>query len=133
MTPLMKAGSALFALVSLLVGFVALNGNISHAKTEQLIISEISKYESLIKTNVKKLHKLDNGIQLYSFQYISDTTRYVGLMADDLATNDKYRWAVINMGHGHYMINYEKLGLQLITLETWQKEGPTAVNIIASR
>lgn len=125
--------SALYALF--FIGFVLgeMTIGVSEAKTEQLNIKEISEYESLIKTKVKKLHKLENGLQLYSFQYISDTTRYVGLMADDLAGNEKYKWAVVNMGEGHYMINYEKLGLKLVTYKMWLKKGPKAVNIALNK
>ncbi len=121
----MKTG-AMIALVAMFLGVLGFFDNASIAKSGDLNISEIAQSEVRIKTNIKKLHKLDNGIQLYSFQYRSDPIQYVGVMADEIAANEKYRGAVVAMGEGHYTVNYEKLGLQLITLETWQKEGQNA-------
>ena len=113
-------------LVTMTLGMLGFFNHPSSAKSDDLVISEIAQSEVRIKTSIKKLHKLENGIQLYSFRYRSDPVQYVGVMADEIAANKATRNAVVSMGKGHYTVNYEKLGLQLITLETWQKEGPKA-------
>ncbi len=95
-------------------------------------ISKIRDYEENIKHKFNKLLTLENGLNIYSFQYKSEPTIYVGFLAHDLAQNEKFKQFVIHMGDGHYAIDYEKLGFQPITLATWQKAGINAFKTTTS-
>ncbi len=76
-----------------------------------------------LKQNIKYLTKLDNGLKIYSFEYIEknslDKTEYVGVMAQDLLKDIRYKDAVVVMDNGFYAVNYNALGLKMISLEKW--------------
>ena len=111
-----------------LLGFFDTN---SQAKDDNFEISEkikqIKKSEEQIKRNIKLIATLENGLNVYSFQYKSEPTIYVGFLAHDLAQYSKFKHHVIHMGEGHYAIHYEKLGFQTITLKSWQQSGVNAL------
>ena len=83
----------------------------------------IKAAEEKIKRNIKKIDTLENGLNIYSFQYKSEPTTYVGFLAHDIAEHEKYKHLVIKMSEGVYAIHYEKLGFHPITLQTWQQAG----------
>lgn len=120
----------LIALMLVPLGFY---NNIGQAKDKSEIrldanfIEMVTRSEKEIKRNVTKLATLESGISIFRYQYQNDKTVYVGLMADDLAKNKLFKPYVVHMGEGHYAINYERLGLYPITLETWEKEGLAAM------
>ena len=104
-----------------------LKNSVENINVQNEIIKWIKKSEESIKRNIKKIAKLENGLNLYSFQYKSEPTIYVGFLAHELAQNSKFKQHVIHMGEGHYAIHYEKLGYQTITLKTWQQSGINAL------
>ncbi len=128
MNVMFKTGAMLTLVATMLIplGFY---DNISQANAKSDVrlsdnlVEMVTASELAIKRNVKKLTTLSSGLTLYSFQYRNDPTTYVGLMADDLVKNSLYKPYVISMGEGHYVIHYEKLGLHIVTLETWKQEG----------
>lgn len=74
----------------------------------------------------------DLGIQLYSWKYCNDDpTRYVGVMAQDLLARTDLAHAVVIISEGefagYYAVNYQDLGLKMITEAEWQEQGMTAV------
>ena len=78
------------------------------------------------KKDIVYLATLENGIRLYSFRYIrDDATVHVGVMAQDLLGQEAYRDAVIMMKTGFYAVNYEKLGLRMVTLNEWNLKPQT--------
>lgn len=83
----------------------------------------IKAAEEKIKRNIKKIDTLENGLNIYRFQYKSEPTTYVGFLAHDIAEHQKYKHLVIKMSKETYTIHYEKLGFQLITWQTWQQAG----------
>ena len=79
--------------------------------------------DARLKMNVTPVAVLPNGLTLYSFQYRREpTTTYVGVMAQDLLNSDKreFRDAVIVGGDGYYAVNYDALGLRMLSLDEWQ-------------
>lgn len=121
---------ALIAIFLLPMGFydsVSQANDKSDARLDATLVEMIALSERKTKHNINKIGTLSSGLTLYSFQYHNDKTTYIGLMADELAKHQAFKSYVVHMGEGSYMINYEKLGLQQITLETWEKEGLTAL------
>jgi hypothetical protein len=79
-----------------------------------------------LKMNITPLAVLPDGLKLYSFQYRRNpTTIYVGVLAQDLLNSEKreFRNAVIVGTHGYYAVNYDALGLKMLTLEEWHRVG----------
>ena len=72
-----------------------------------------------LKRDIVELVALENGIKLYSFRYLWEDTVYVGVMAQDLLEHESYKDAVVIQQSGFYAVHYERLGLQMITLEEW--------------
>lgn len=72
-----------------------------------------------LKRDIVELVTLGNGIKLYSFRYLWEDTVYVGVMAQDLLEHESYKDAIVIQQSGFYAVHYERLGLQMITLEEW--------------
>lgn len=87
------------------------------------IIAEAS--DERLKQNIKVVKELDSGIRLYSFNYkqgfgLDSQTPFVGVMAQDLLKDSKYKHAVTFKENGFYAVNYASLGLRMITQDEWQ-------------
>ena len=72
-----------------------------------------------LKKQIKLLATLDNGIKIYSFEYLWSDVTFVGVMAQDLLENPEWENAVVMMSNGFYAVNYSMLGLQMTTQEQW--------------
>ncbi len=112
--------------VSLLGLFESGSRAYDEAKLSDNNIELIKKSEYRIKRNIEKITTLEDGLNLYRFQYRSEPNIYVGFMANDLARHQKYKHFVVDMGAGNYTIHYEKLGFQPITYKEWQISGMSA-------
>ena len=78
--------------------------------------------DAQLKRNITPVAVLPNGITLYSYQFRRDpTTTYVGVLAQDLlnSENREFRDAVIVGTNGYYAVNYDALGLKMLTLDEW--------------
>jgi hypothetical protein len=80
-----------------------------------------------LKHDIRLLSTLDNGIGLYSFRYLWSDTEYVGVMAQDLVGDERYKNAAIMTPAGYYAVDYAKLGLRMTTLDAWRADGLDAV------
>ncbi len=68
------------------------------------------------------------GVGIYSWRYRNeDPTRYVGVMAQDLLANSELSDAVsvASTGRfaGHYQVNYDKIGLKMLTEDEFARRG----------
>jgi hypothetical protein len=71
-----------------------------------------------LKQDVVQVGKLDNGIGLYRFSYKGDDhTAYVGVMAQEVQT--VMPTAVARGSNGYLLVNYDRLGFQMMTWEQW--------------
>ncbi len=78
--------------------------------------------DARLKMNITPVALLANGIALYSYQFQRDpTTTYVGVLAQELlnSENREFRDAVIVGADGYYAVNYDALGLKMLTLDEW--------------
>jgi len=94
---------------------------ISHSSGQVRELEVVS--DARLKTAIKPVAVLPNGLTLYSFKFRSDpTTTYVGVLAQDLLKSDSpnFRHAVVVMPNGYYSVNYAQLGLKMFTLDEWQ-------------
>jgi hypothetical protein len=71
-----------------------------------------------LKQDVVQVGKLDNGIGLYRFSYKGDDhTAYVRVMAQEVQT--VMPTAVARGRNGYLLVNYDRLGFQMMTWEQW--------------
>jgi hypothetical protein len=78
--------------------------------------------DARLKMNITPVAVLPNGLTLYSYQFRRDPTMtYVGVLAQDLLNSKKceFRDAVIVGTDGYYAVNYDALGLNMLTLDEW--------------
>jgi hypothetical protein len=73
-----------------------------------------------LKRDIAHVATHDDGLELYSFRYLWLDEAYVGVMAQDLLADPAKRDAVSLHPSGYYMVDYDKLGLHMVTLEEWQ-------------
>ncbi|MHB1865223.1 MAG: tail fiber domain-containing protein [Candidatus Saccharimonadales bacterium] len=73
-----------------------------------------------LKTHIKYLKTLDNGINIYEFQYIWGGPSYIGVMAQEIIKTHPN--AVIIGSDGYYRVNYESLGLKFLSTEDAENE-----------
>lgn len=76
-----------------------------------------------LKRDVVPVGSLDNGIDLYRYRYLWDDQAYVGVMAHEVAQIAPD--AVVHGEDGYLRVNYERLGLRLMTWEEWAAGGST--------
>ena len=77
-----------------------------------------------LKQDIVPLGRLDNGIGVYSFRYRgNDHTTYVGVMAQEVQTIVPN--AVSRGRDGYLRVDYDKLGLELLTWDEWVARGST--------
>ena len=77
--------------------------------------------------DIHLLATLDSGNKIYSFKYLWSDTNNVGVMAQDLLANPRWRDAVITLSSGFYAVDYSAIGLHMTTLKAWQSQGPAAI------
>jgi len=61
-----------------------------------------------LKENVKQI-KTEQGLPVYKFNYVWDKTPRVGVMAQDLLADDRYKDTVSVHESGYYQVDYSKL------------------------
>ena len=72
-----------------------------------------------VKRDVAEVGRLANGIGLYRFRYYWNDQVFVGVLAQEVEAIRPD--AVIRDGDGYLRVNYQKLGLNLLTWEEWTR------------
>ena len=71
-----------------------------------------------LKRDIEALGTLSNGLTLYRFKYLWSDTDMVGVMAQEVLNVAPD--AVITGEDGFYRVNYDKLGISMMTYEEWK-------------
>ena len=71
-----------------------------------------------IKKDIAAIGTLPNGLTLYRFKYLWGKTDLVGVMAQEVLKVEPR--AVTTGLNGYYRVNYEMLGLSMMTFRQWQ-------------
>jgi hypothetical protein len=66
------------------------------------------------------LARREDGVGIYRYRYLWSDEVYVGVMAQEVA--EIYPDAVTTTADGHLAVNYERLGLRLMTWGEWKGE-----------
>lgn len=72
-----------------------------------------------LKQDIVLLGRTVGGLHLYRYRYIGDSTLYVGVLAQEVAT----RWpaAVSQADSGYLQVDYGQLGIAFLTYRDWMK------------
>lgn len=123
-------------IICALIGAVVVGGVIAIASRNNnggsSSSSSSSDSDSRLKTDVRLVETLENGIKLYAYKYIGDTQTFVGVMAQEIAKMPKFSAAISLGKHGFYKVDYGKLGLRVIGLDKMQAAGAQAVQFRTS-
>lgn len=68
-----------------------------------------------LKTDIAPIGYAENGLPLYEFRYIGGTTRYQGVMAQDVLQHTPD--AVVTLPNGYFGVNYGLLGLHMTRVQ----------------
>lgn len=82
-----------------------------------------------LKSSIMHLATMLNGIRIYSFRYLWSEQVYVGVMAQDLIHHPVFGVAIRLAADGFYRVNYALLGLRMVTIEEWKRDGLAAVSL----
>ena len=76
--------------------------------TGENILTAISDFFSDIrlKTNIEFINKSPSNINIYKFNYIGDSNKYIGVMAHEVP------WAAKRHPNGYLMVDYNKLDVE---------------------
>lgn len=80
-----------------------------------------------LKRNVKLVNNFENGIKIYRFKYLWSNTEYVGVMAQDLLLT--HPSAVLTDKLGFYRVDYNSLGLQMVTYQEYLAN-PNSIHLV---
>ena len=83
--------------------------------------------DSRLKEDVRLLKVLDGGVKVYTFRYKGDNRYFVGVLAQDLLNDERYRGAVGKDENGYYLVDYSALGLKLHGEKAMRDAGKAAI------
>jgi hypothetical protein len=67
-----------------------------------------------LKRDVREAGMLENGVKLYAFRYWNDGRTFIGVSAQDLLKDERFRDAVTMSDRGYYMVNFAALGVRIV-------------------
>jgi hypothetical protein len=83
-----------------------------------------------LKRDIELIDVLDNGLRLYSYRYIGDEQLFVGVMAQDLLADEKFRHAVVKLGN-YFAVDYAAIGLTVVGGDEMRDAGNRALSLAA--
>jgi hypothetical protein len=79
----------------------------------------LGKSDRRLKTDIARVATLPSGLGLYRFRYIWGDIEYVGVMAQEVL--DVMPGAVVAGADGFLRVDYQMLGLEMLTYQTWKQ------------
>lgn len=67
-----------------------------------------------LKTDVRFVEQLENGINLYAFRYTGDVRVFVGVNAAEIQADPRHTHAVLDLGNDFLGVDYQALGLEMV-------------------
>ena len=82
-----------------------------------------------LKYGIELVDTLENGLRLYTYKYLGDDRAFVGVMAQDLADDERFAHAVHHGADGFMRVDYAALGLDVVGIEAMREAGTNAVRL----
>lgn len=80
-----------------------------------------------LKSDVRLIEQLENGINLYAFRYTGDERVFVGVNATELQADPRFAHAVADLGGSFLGVDYQALGLELVNEAEMRRAGSAAL------
>ena len=80
-----------------------------------------------LKTVVRRLGVMDNGLRVYSFRYKGDPRVFSGVLAQELLEQPEFAHAVVKGEKGFYQVDYSALGLRLYNVAAMREASAKAL------
>lgn len=94
--------------------------------------SKTAPSDSRLKRDARWVGELPGGLALYRYRYLCDEREFIGVMAQDLLTDDRYRDAVVEGEGGYYWVDYGRLGFAPADLDAMVAAGRRATRSLAT-
>lgn len=88
-----------------------IGGVLVAATVTALVAAAAYASDERLKRDIRPVETLPNGLQLYSFRYWNDDRTFVGVIAQDLLEDERFRYTVKEDESGYYMVDLAALGL----------------------
>ncbi|MCP5085545.1 MAG: tail fiber domain-containing protein [Rhodobacteraceae bacterium] len=118
-------------MICALIGVVVVGGVIALVRDNGGHTYPVSS-DARLKTNLRHVDTLDNGIRLYAFQYLGDPQTFVGVKAQELADDVRFAPTVSVGPTGYLVVDYGKLGLKLANADAMKKSAQGALAVADS-
>ena len=82
-----------------------------------------------LKRDIALLSRLDNGLGLYRYRYLWSDQVYVGVMAQEV--EKVMPEAVARGADGYLRVDYQRLGLRLMTWHEWTESSKAVLAVAA--
>ncbi len=82
-----------------------------------------------LKRDIALLSRLDNGLGLYRYRYLWSDQVYVGVMAQEV--EKVMPEAVARSADGYLRVDYQRLGLRLMTWQEWTESSKAVLAVAA--
>jgi hypothetical protein len=77
------------------------------------LLGQVPVSDTRLKRDIRYAETLPNGIRLHTFRYWNDSRVFVGVMAQELLRDARYRHAVHQTEKGYYTVDLATLGLRM--------------------
>jgi hypothetical protein len=95
-------------------GFIAVAGLVIVVVARgDLGAGALASSDARLKRDIRPVGMLSNGINLYAFRYWNDDRVFVGVLAQDLLQDARFRHAVREGEDGYYRVDLSALGLAI--------------------
>ena len=82
-----------------------------------------------LKHSIELVDVLEHGLGLYAYKYLGDDRSFIGVMAQDLADDERFAHAVHHGADGFMRVDYAALGLEVVGMEAMREAGTNAVRL----
>lgn len=89
----------------------AIGGVLVAATVTAFVAAAAYASDERLKRDIRPVETLSNGLRLYSFRYWNDDRTFVGVIAQNLLEDERFRHAVNEDESGYYMVDLAALGL----------------------
>jgi hypothetical protein len=80
-----------------------------------------------VKTDIKQIGRLENGVKIYSFRFLWEDRVRVGVIAQDLLEKPETKKSVLTLANGLLGVDYAALGMRMASEAEWLAHGASAM------
>jgi len=78
-----------------------------------------NKSDARLKRNIELIETRDDGLKIYTFDYVWSDVTWVGVMAQDLLEQPQFAHAVRMDEDGFYSVNYNKINFEMVRADMY--------------